>query len=86
MLNAKVLDHIKEVQNMSLKTKRAQMRVPKSMLRLYLLQLALMHVKVEVEDESNLFLDWTDTAVAELKNKRNGKETMMRTASKLQEK
>lgn len=81
-LNNRVKEHIKEVQNMALKTQRAQMRVPKSMLQLYMLQLAIMGIKVEVEDETELHLDWTPEAVATLKQNRSGKEQMLETANK----
>lgn len=86
MLNQKVKDHIKEVMNMALKTNRAQMTVPKTMLRLYMLELKLMGILVTVENENELHLDWTSAGKQMESGRRGSSEKLLRLTSRILEK
>lgn len=83
MLNQKVKDHIKEVQNMALKTQRAKIIVPKSMLRLYMLELKLQGISVTVENENELYLDWTEAGKQLESGRRGSSEKLLRCTQSL---
>lgn len=80
-----IKDHIKEVMNMALKTKRAQMGVPKTLLNMYMLELRLMGIKVTVENENELHLDWTEAGVKKEMGSRGSSEQRLRDTIRLQE-
>jgi hypothetical protein len=85
-ISGSVKDHIKEVMNMALSTKRAKIVVPKTMLRIYMLELKLMGVLVTVENENELYIDWTDEGKALESGRRGSSERSLRSGALLQEK
>ena len=84
-LTNNIKDHIKEVMNMALKTKRAKLTIPKSMLRFYMLELKLMGILVTVENENELYIDWTEQGKAMETGRRGSSEQRLRSAIRLQE-
>jgi hypothetical protein len=85
-LSSNIKDHIKEVMNMALKTQKAKLVVTPSLLRHYMLELKLMGVLVTVENENELYLDWSESG-KELESRRRGSsERLMGSASRIQEK
>jgi hypothetical protein len=82
-ISSSVKDHIKEVMNMALKTKRAKLVAPKSLLRVYMLELKLMGVLITVENENELYLDWTDEGKSKEQNNRGSAEKKLIDAAKL---
>lgn len=84
-MSSSVKDHIKEVMNMALKTKRAKLVVPKSLLRIYMLELKLMGVLVTVENDNELYIDWTAEGKALESGRRGSSEQRLRSASRVQE-
>ena len=82
-LSNNIKDHIKEVMKMALSTKRAKIIVPRTLLRMYMLELKLMGVLVTVENEYELYLDWTDEGKAKESNKRGSSEKLLDKTAKL---
>lgn len=80
-----IKDHIKEVMSMAFSTKKAKMVVPKSLLRMYMLELKLQSIKVTVENENELYLDWTETGIKKEMGSRGSSEQLLRSAIRLQE-
>ena len=82
-INGNVRDHIKEVMNIAGKTYRAKITVPKSLLRNYMLELKLMGVAVTVENENELYINWSEESIKKEMGKRGSSEQLLRSAARI---